>query len=148
MYVSTAFNHNLICCCFCHFASRLILLCSASDLVNSHFVWLLMHTGSPWQAKRKWNVVCGRAWDLQWEMQWGVRVPMKNWGALNWLEPVSPWESRSAPIYQSEFQIRAHGTAAHPVRFISILVPCVCGSTATTWKWGLLARSCRFWMWI
>lgn len=68
----------------------------------------------------------------------------KKGGALNWLEPVSPWESRSAPIYQSEFQIRAHGTAAHPVRFISILVPRVCGSTATAWKWGLLARSCRF----
>lgn len=147
MYISTVFNHNLICCCFCHFASRLMSVSRCVQpliLRNSHFVWLLMHTGSPWQAKRKWNVVCGRAWDLQWETRWGVRVPRKKRGALNWLEPVSPWESRSAPIYQSEFQIRARSTAAHPVRFISILVPRVCGSTATTWKWGLLARSCCF----
>lgn len=65
-------------------------------------------------------------------------------GTLNWLEPVSPWASRGAPIYQSEFQIRARGAATHPVRFISILLPPVCRSAAATWKRQLLATSRRF----
>ena len=69
-------------------------------------------------SKRKWNFMCSRrAGVLLWAMRWGVGLAQKR--AVNWYQPVSPWETCGAPIHQLEFQIRVQSSDAHPVKCLA-----------------------------